>query len=1344
MRHFVAVCLLLASSFCSAAVVTVNYSWVASFVSDSEANALLGQTIAGTLTFEEVEAVAADEVKRYNLLSHTVTVDNNPISGIGTSNQKGDTTSSMTVVNNLYGAALGDAVVVQSTTDSEYLGFDLQTFGLLFSDPNSARLDTAGVSKAAIDSVFEFIEGRMLVTTGTKEITVASQGLLIKDTAVEGGSHASSISCPATPDYEDSLYTWSTCDVLASADTTLSDNGNDYIASIRVPKALNSNNKGHLHVFLHPSEGGSGSFATSRSSNQAVYDQIEIHPVNQRYGGNGIGDWWVYSGYTNGDVQNYNGNQIAAMIDYALETYPDKIDLNKGIHLRGTSLGGAGVMHQPMVLPRYQDKVAIVDAQIALMMIPKNHEAQTTAWGTVAQSPEIYDSVDIRTQWSKVVNVHFSWRGGQNDNYDRFDTEFIDICELRKISCSLAWLQSGHSITETGYTMNMDLFTDADMDVSLDVILPVITNNTSNYHGTLRGYHNRGLGWDYDNITETSSTVTIPLRYNAMAAPGSGVPAQPNTATFSVTPRHTSAFVLTPEATVDWVFGGQSGTATVGTDGLVTVDGLTLTSGAGYTNLVLTHGAGGVVGNSIVYTRVPRTVGSFTIQIDGSDYTSDNWDFLDALPEVSRITDTFNGPGQLILREANGTETIIHDCMQAAKPCVPLDPMPSMDGTKIAYTVVQSDGLEPPYPQNKNYPSVGHLNGVNSEAKIYIYDIAADTATVWAGHTPGTHDLNPVWLSDGSILFSTDRDGYREPHILNYNTSNSTKMFRMYKADADGANAVDVSQHELSGALHPYVLDNGRVLYGSHWTTGLLTHYTTNGSLNRPGTTPNNWMLLSMDQRGGDILAEAGAHHDNLSGANAFDSTQKALHFVGQRANGDRLVTNYYRANNNALGSIIGFPDQGYGIEGPAPSFNPAGNYSVATWSTSEDTSSRINSVTGDYYGKIGWPEGDTDGQILLTYGKGYCTHISTAIPSVTNAIGSRTGCDTGLYKTTQIPSTDPSDLQIVVDDPNWHEFNGRIVRSRTVEVATPDYTGKTTGDSTCVMISTDAKTSDIEPFQDYDFNDNYYNTAQNGSQIDGLAHSDVAGIKFLKIIPNTVFGTSDFGNSYGNNTAELGETTLLADGSFKVQLPCDTPFLMLGIDADGRAIKRDQTPQSLRPGEQRVCTGCHRHATPGPAYAPGIDAYDLATAIDLTTETAAPTYTADIKPIFDAKCTACHGPAVDPVTDISSIPLYDYDDLVRDYTQSAVPTSLKVVMRPGHASPTWEFGLHKPYTSKYIHQLYARESPLYWKAKNERTDGRTDSTYSDDLDFGASHATSLTAAEIELIGDWIDSGATE
>jgi hypothetical protein len=724
--------------------------------------------------------------------------------------------------------------------------------------------------------------------------------------------------------------------------------------------------------------------------------------------------------------------------------------------------------------------------------------------------------------------------------------------------------------------------------------------------------------------------------------------------------------------------------------------------------------------NGIVYSRIKRTIGPIETSFGSTTYTLNNPDLWDALPEVAKQFSDFSAPGQLVHLAEDGTETILYDCFTKLKPCVPLDASVSLDGTKVAFAVYRSDNLTRPWPANRNIP-VDILGGTNNEARIYVHDLTTGLTTEWP-HIAGHKESSPVWLANGKMMFSSTRDGQYGPRLNGIAPKGLGP--RLFIAEQDGTNVVDITPHEVAGALHPYMLSTGRVAYGSLWLSHNLAYIGTNGGMNWPTTIDNMWMVSDIDQEGGDMTALLGGHRASFAAADGRSKNLKALHFIGERANGDACVGNYYRGNNKGLGDVICFPPQPKGIEGPAPSFLPTDIYNVANWSKSNDE--RSHSIDGIYQGKIGFPEGTADNQLILTVGTGYCTTVAIAWNAEPN-LGDQPGCDVGLYKTTVIPSLVKSDMELIVDDPAWHEFNARVIRPRTVA----NVAMTKTGDDTCILASSDAGSTDAHGKKPYNFNSNYFNMANNGGEIDGLAHSELAAIRFYEIIPNaTKFGTSK--NTIGNDVRLLGDVPLLADNSFKVQLPCDTPYTLAGVDSDGLIIKRDQIPQSLRPGEKRTCGGCHLHGEEGRAYSDSL-AF-TADPFPLLLPTPVPSFEADIKPMLATHCGSCH---------TADLPIDDYAKLAWDVSQVHVKPEWQVQMSTS-TRKGWKYGLQRPYISKYINSMFARESLLYWKAANERTDGRTDSTYDNDIDFGADHPTTITTAEIKTLGAWIDAGAAK
>jgi hypothetical protein len=726
----------------------------------------------------------------------------------------------------------------------------------------------------------------------------------------------------------------------------------------------------------------------------------------------------------------------------------------------------------------------------------------------------------------------------------------------------------------------------------------------------------------------------------------------------------------------------------------------------------------------IVYTRVPRTNGKYEVTMhDEAQYVLESPDVWDRLPETARMFDRFNAPGQLILRQPDGSESILYDCFKSAAPCVPLDPMVSFDGSKILFSVYRGKRLESVKYRGTTLPNQQLTEAV--EAQLYIFNIDTGETTA-LDHSPGVFDVSPAWLPDGSILFASTRAGTVQP-LLNDISPDRRGDPQFYISDADGTNAVNVTPHEVASAIHPYVLQSGRIAYSSHWLSHNLAYWKTNGGINRPGTIANQWVIMEMDARGGQMNALLGAHRNDFRNSDGRRNETRTLHFLGQRQNGDICTANYYRSNNLGLGDVICWTPESDGVEGALPDFMPRNLYNVADWSRSGDQPAFTNDE-GLFFGKIGYPEGLENNQLMLTVGWGSCFHALHSVSDLQELNAEqpdKRACDAGLYATTQIPSTSMSDLALIVNREDWHEFGAREVRARQV-ARTPL---SNTSDGSCQLASSDAGTAETSPNKPYSFNNNYFATANNGGEIDGLDHDNLVGMRFWEVLPNST-RKRNFKNSIGNRLRMLGDVPLLEDNSFKVQLPCDTPYIMAGIDAQGRVIKRDQVPQSLRPGEKRVCTGCHLHSRQGRPYEESM-AF-TASPVSLLSSNPVPTYEEDIKPIFQARCESCHSN--------DYVPLMDYDQLVWDFRQQAIPEEQRMQVNESNH----KYGLQRPYTSKYVNTMFARESLLYWKAANKRTDGRWDGSYDDDIDFGPDHPTSITAEELQILAEWLDSGATQ
>ena len=410
-------------------------------------------------------------------------------------------------------------------------------------------------------------------------------------------------------------------------------------------------------------------------------------------------------------------------------------------------------------------------------------------------------------------------------------------------------------------------------------------------------------------------------------------------------------------------------------------------------------------------------------------------------------------------------------------------------------------------------------------------------------------------------------------------------------------------------------------------------------------------------------------------------------------------------------------------------------------------------------------------------------------------------GCDVGLYRATIIPSNHPSDLDLIVDTREWHEIMGRaaVPYSSIYGVAQPQVIERAD-----IIASTDptvppgileagtpfgllgaASITDREthPRDGIHFAGEHQFNSQ-GTDTINYNHDDLCGVRILGIMPNRGDRAQlEIANVAGERVAILGEFSVLnsdssgarirsaksvdgLDTSFLVRFPANTPYLMQSIDCDGRTLNTDQTWQHLRPGEMKTCGGCHVHSRPtrenfnqtyaattgyvvpklGEGHVPLLAGKNGNNVMTRTM----PGYglqvdfTRDILPIFNERCASCHnsdspaaGLALDrPGTDATTKSAWWC--LVADFKQTCVLPGNQTLTGEGSGGTS----LRRPQLSRYIRAFNSLGSLLYWKAANERTDGNSDATLGNDIDFGSVHPTEITLEELGLLSRWIDIGA--
>ncbi|HEU4734128.1 MAG TPA: hypothetical protein VFT22_39830, partial [Kofleriaceae bacterium] len=160
----------------------------------------------------------------------------------------------------------------------------------------------------------------------------------------------------------------------------------------------------------------------------------------------------------------------------------------------------------------------------------------------------------------------------------------------------------------------------------------------------------------------------------------------------------------------------------------------------------------------------------------------------------------------------------------------------------------------------------------------------------------------------------------------------------------------------------------------------------------------------------------------------------------------------------------------------------------------------------------------------------------------------------------------------------------------------------------------------------------------------------EIFGVRVMEGFSSEEGFPEDFGTTMFEGHANLGVAPVAADGSWLAEIPANVPVHLQAVDVFGMSLFNEPVWFSGRPGESRLCGGCHEdrarttNITPGQlqAFAIGPAKLMATTPRDQRQLVAPSPATPDkvvgvawsdlVQKIFDAKCISCHngtpGPA--------------------------------------------------------------------------------------------------------------------
>ena len=672
-----------------------------------------------------------------------------------------------------------------------------------------------------------------------------------------------------------------------------------------------------------------------------------------------------------------------------------------------------------------------------------------------------------------------------------------------------------------------------------------------------------------------------------------------------------------------------------------------------------------------------------------------------------------------------------------------------------------------------------------------------DCETIYPRDADGAIDRQPEWLDNQTLVFSSNRGNtypfktqapvhQGEGRCTNwpycvyqeYGYGHAGKSMQIWTMRVDGTQKKNISPHEQM-ALSPAVMSNGDILY-SCWNA-----HGNNGHDSRtaigPATTQNKWWLCRVDGNGADQTVILNGHKSTYIKTSAWlpqgftggegVTRLRALRSAAEIFPGKLAVTNYYRGNHvGSMGIIFGMDYKDPHVEGCSTAACYDGNGSSSTVpGTGQYVPSSIKAITpfgqdqdtrvrfkfGMAAGKAGYAAPYSDTEFLITYGAGQCFSPTRDYEANTTTTGGAPTCWKSIYKVKVPMVTDPFDLNQMEPLAGGLEFQSWDARPiKTYQEmfgkAAPDRPEPLDPDAGCYLQVVDVRASELHPAEPYDWRaTKYAHCAHQGCAIkpEKPNYYKKKVERFAVLIPEMwdisysgankdIFATTL--NTIGHKSiGTYRKQKLQPDGSVRMQVPCETPLIMVGQDGDGATLAHDEMLHSLRAGETRTCHGCHDGHSEERArelkHSPAERFADTMAANynSKLGKRKKPTTFEKIRPILVKRCGQCHEGFEDDELLHSRI-VYDFEQIDFPWLDRKLGQT---------DSSTTPYNLARPYTSWWVSK-FALDSPLYWYARNERTDGYSNKKFDNDIDFHEPHESNVTKKEARLIARWIDQGA--
>ena len=495
---------------------------------------------------------------------------------------------------------------------------------------------------------------------------------------------------------------------------------------------------------------------------------------------------------------------------------------------------------------------------------------------------------------------------------------------------------------------------------------------------------------------------------------------------------------------------------------------------------------------------------------------------------------------------------------------------------------------------------------------IWQYTVASATLTQLTGTSidtqPTANDVDPHYLSDGRVVFSSTRQTQSREVLINeggigenvqpfeaQTESMNTSDFVLHVMNADGTGIHQISFNP-SHDIDSYLLPSGRVLF-SRWD-------------NTPGRTGGSAIhLYSVNPDGTDVELLYGAQSHTTSSTNPSDASacpaglECAVQFLKTRplqsgrmlaltrpiadadfgGNLEIIDTNNYVENNQAI------PDTGY----------PTSTTAEQTATQNDVRTQTANGVPVPSPGgrfNSAYPLWDGTNRVLVSWNQCRLMNATgTLLPCTAANVALAGQANTTLTLAPPLYSAWLLNFNDSTLKPVFAPVEGVMV---TDIVSLQPRAVACTANATCPVDSTVPSTFDPS-FGILDIRSVYDRdgvAAGLGANADlsavAIANASSRPARFLRIEKAVVFGDPDLmdgfpkfnqglslNGSVGYMRQLIGYVPIEPDGSVRVMVPANVAFQITVLDANARALSdfpRHRSWLTVQPGEVLSCNGCH------------------------------------------------------------------------------------------------------------------------------------------------------------------------